>query len=472
MSVERRRWFPPKGRWFRLALVVVCPLVSLPVLVNLGLALPWPRQWISNKISQRVGLTAGFGSVSWWPWQGLRIRELSVEQPAGLGAAGSPLAKIDRIDIDPRWSSVLRGGRGLESVRLHGGEVVVAVGMLPSLIGAPASPVQAPAVALAEPGGNDPPPAVVPEERRDPAPVAVPDAPELPAIPPARDARPPMVVELENLDFRLVSSGLPEDLACVRGISARLPLQGPDADGRLSFGSLSVGGKLVAEEVAAALQWRAPELRCGGSELVIAGVRARTTARFVRAPGWPFVIEISAVKQDAGEIPLPVAGGAAVKEFAAGFRAGGLIRHPLTWQALLAAESGAIELTGGDTAFLRSTVVAALQGGVVFCPDARLVGERLSFLGNGAVSATGATGALRVVMPPDIARTWTSRLEALAPEARTVFTDLGTPDRSALDLRWVSYEGRSGVSLGPGGTFVHATDAFRLLEAWFRSLEN
>src|SRR5690606_14946497 len=169
MERARRQWFPPKDRWFRLSLVVVCATVLLPVLLNLFLSLSWTRQWVARKVGHRVGLAASVGSLTWWPWQGVGVRNLAVEM-RGDKTDRSPLLRIDRIIIDPRWTSVLKGKREVESIRLQGGDIVLDPRLLIGLMGQPAEPVQAPSVALAdqEPSAELPPP-VVSEQHPDPA---------------------------------------------------------------------------------------------------------------------------------------------------------------------------------------------------------------------------------------------------------------------------------------------------------------
>lgn len=469
MERARRQWFPPKDRWFRLSLVAVCVPVLLLVLFNLFLALPWARKWVARKVGQRIGLTASIGSLSWWPWEGLGVGKFVLVAPAE-DTAGSPLLRIDRITVDPRWTAVLRGRKEVESIRLQGGEIVLDPRLLIALVGEPSAPVQAPAVTLSTGDSpSEPPPPLASEARPDPTPVEVPAPPEIPEpqpIAPAPDSRPPMFLEVEDLDFRVVSQGRSRDLLAFRGFKAHIPVQGADAGGSLSVRSIEVDGVEIAGETAVPLRWQAPELRVGPSESVLAGIRLKAGMRLARVPGLPFAVECSVEKQDAAESPLPGVGSVSFAGINGGIKAGGLLQAPSTWQGVFAGGSNDISLPGKEMSFFRSSALVVFQGGVLFCPDIRLVGERLSLLANGAVSAGGATGVLRVVLPQDTASAWSSRLETVSSSSRAVFTDLGTPDRTALDLRWASYDGRAGVALGPGGTFILAEDARRLLEWW------
>ncbi len=195
----------------------------------------------------------------------------------------------------------------------------------------------------------------------------------------------------------------------------------------------------------------------------------KLAARMARAAGLPFVIEAMAKPQRLDTLGFPALGEISADDLKFTARVGGMLGLAASWQAVFAAESGPVACSrpGRQAAFLRSGAVLVLHGGMLSCPDARLIGEEFSLLANGAVTSAGGTGVLRLVMPPGSAQAWTKSLAGISPELKPVFTPLDTPDRTVLDLRWISYEGKPGVELGPGGPFLPQKEAVRLLGLGF-----
>ncbi len=465
MSRERRRWFRWRGR--RLRLLALAPVLILP-LANLCFALPWMRARVAGKVAAHIGLPVEMGGISWWPWRGIRIDGLNVAQPEALRASvRDPLVSTGIVEIDPLWSSILRGRKSVESVRIHDCRVTLAAEMLAHLAGPPTVPVAAPQVAVVEPAPSpETPQAPGLSERVEPS--AAPQPAPLPAASP--DTRPPLFVEMVDADFRLVHAGSGKDLLAANGVAASLPLRGAYAEGRLELSSLHLAGTRIGRDLRLPLRWHSPELRCERVPLEIAGMEIKLAARMARAAGLPFAIEAMAEPQRLNALELPVLGEISVDELKFTARAGGMLGLAASWQAVFVIESGPVTSPqpARQMAFLRSGALLVLHRGVLSCPDARLIGEELSLLANGAVTAAGGTGVLRLVIPPGSAQAWTKSLAGISPDLKPVFTPLETPDRTALDLRWISYEGKPGIELGPGGPFLPQEEAMRLLGADFR----
>ena len=144
----------------------------------------------------------------------------------------------------------------------------------------------------------------------------------------------------------------------------------------------------------------------------------------------------------------------------------GWLRAPSTWRGVAQAFAARPVITAAGEArrFDEARAVAALQGGVLQCPDLRLTGERLSLLGNGQVGGNGQGSAvLRMVVPPDDAAVISQRFTIPGVHGGPVFKPLETPERVFIDLRWISYSGGQGIELGEGGPVVPPGELGRLV---------
>src|SRR5690606_27581575 len=142
--------------------------------------------------------------LSWWPGRGAVLDDLRIGQPEALRAqVGEPLLHLVRVEVDPRWSSLLRGRKAVDAIRIDGGGLTLAMEMLAHLAGPAAAPVPAPEIAIVEAPVAEPAPPAAPAPTGPEAPPAdggmpappppdagVPGGPP-PALPPGR--RPPKV---------------------------------------------------------------------------------------------------------------------------------------------------------------------------------------------------------------------------------------------------------------------------------------
>jgi hypothetical protein len=470
---------PPRtSRWKRRILRILAVAAIAPVLLlllgNLALATPWLRGWLGERISARTGLEAKVGRASLTPWGGAVVGGLTLRQPPALrDAIGPPLLEVRSIRVIPRWRRLLRGKVEIGSIRIEGPRAVVAVEMLASLVSAAATrpgPAPAPpALAVAPapptlvPGGVPPSAAVIPPPAvvAPPPPAGAPPAAKPLAAEPLETAW----IEIVDAGFELRSASWKSGLCEFEGIDARVPVAGKAARSELKLGRFDLLGRTLGAGWVLPMAWDSPELRVGPAEVEVAGLVVKVAAAVGRSPGTPCLFELTVPPQAlAGDAELPDLRPTA-ERVEARVQGLGLLRLPATWQGAAAFEAArpGFRFGADDLRFERARATVALQGGVLQCPDARLVSDTLSLLGNGRIRGDGEGSAvLRLVVPPGTAEVLAGRFAAPGTRAAPVFKPLETPDRLFMDLRWSSYSGVRTIELGEGGP-VLPDDAVRRL---------
>lgn len=463
-SPRRKRWI----LWI-LAFVVLAPPLLL-LLGNLALATPWPRGWMARKISARCGTEATVGSATCTPWGGIFLGDITLRQPPALQAAiDRPLVEVRGIRLIPRWERVLKGELEIAEVRIDGPRIVVAVEMLASLAssgaGTPAAETTTPALVAGAPsphavGETGAPAVVVPPS--DP-----PLAPPVPPLAPSPVDWPETAwIVITDADLQLRSTSVSGVLGAVTGLEARIPVAGKPAPSSMALARIDVIGRNVSTGISLPLAWNPPELRVGPGDLTFAGLRVKFAAVAGRMPGTPFAVDVTVPPQAFDGSPLfkqlrPVA-----DRVEARVQGLGWLRVPSSWQGVAQAVAARPAFTAAGEArrFDEARAVAALQGGVLRCPDMRLTGDRLSLLGNGQVGGNGQGSAvLRMVVPPDDAANISRRFTIPGVAGGPVFKPLETPERVFLDLRWISNSDGQGVELGEGGPVVPVGEMGRLV---------
>lgn len=454
---------PRPPRWKRRIRWILAVAGLLPVVLFLAgnalLATPWARGKLAAKVTARTGLEATIGRAWWTPWGGAGLGELVLRQPPPLrGTVEEPLLKVAAIRVRPRWGRLLLGELRIDRIAIEQPEVVLSLELAASLVSAGA----------AEPAPTAAPPLVAAAESRGEKPVpdaAAPAGPQAAITPPVAASKASTAgtawLEVKGGRFELRLSGA--RLARVSAVEGQIPFSGAPASGNCRIGEIESLGRVLGRDVTLPLAWRAPELRCDGAALRLAGAEVKLSAVAGLMRGLPFAVDIAVPEQalDASDLfqslrPLARRGEARVQ-------GRGLLRFPVTWQgaAAAAAEGVTLQLAAEPLAFDEGRASLVLLGGVLQCPDIRLTGDRVSFLGNGQIRTDGqGTGVLRAVVPPDVAEAWTRRLTVQG--RGPVFAPMETPDRRFIDLRWISYPGGHGIELGAGGPVIPVADIGQL----------
>jgi hypothetical protein len=435
-------------RWFWITLVIL-PVAAL-LLINLWLACPPGRAWIAGKIQHRVGLEVRIGRTSVWPWSGVALHEVELLQPPVLRAAVSePLGRIATMRLTPVWREWFRGKRELRAVLLDSPQLVVPVELLADLA---KSKTPAPVSA---------PPAVVPPAAVVVAPPFVgPPAPTPPTSPPTPPKvstilKPTAWLHLKNASFSLFSAASGKSLIDITGLSGSIPIAGSSAESTLIVHSIRAGGEEFMSDLSSSLEWEHPLLSLKPIETEIHDIKVTLAGKLGMLSGLPLQIEALLPRQALESISLPANNVASAEVIAANARFRGLLLAPGTWQGdfIAEAEAPSGSIAGHEVKFDHGSSVSVLRGGLLSCVDARLIGDDLSFLGNGSLLADGRlAAALRMVAAPESLTAIAGRTFKL-PQGASL-TPLSTPQRAAFDLEAAGNISQIFLRLGREGPIV------------------
>jgi hypothetical protein len=456
-----------KRRIRNILLGLVCTPPLLLAAGNLALATPWAKARLAREVEARTGLETRIGSATWTPWGGACLGDLQLLQPEPLRqVVPQSLLEIREVRIHPKWKPLLEGDLQVAKVRLDRPHAAIPLEMLASLAPQEPGPGPTPPHVAANP------PAGSPSETAPPSPGTDPGSPALePAPPPSAEAVPPPPTERGTTWIEITNAELdlflgPTNVVKFGGLAGKIPLGGDPAQGSCSAQSIVVVGQALAKELELPLAWKGPKLHIGPGEITVAGIRLRAEAALGRLPGVPFAADVQVAEQavDASDIfqtRKPRVARLAAKASGAGF-----LKIPRSWKgaATAAAEDILLQAGGSELRFGQAGITCVLEDGTLNCPDARLVGESMSLLGNGTIHTSGQVDAvLRAVMPPEVAALWRARLAKMSVAVPPVFTEMESPDRLFIDLRWVSYPGGLGIEFGSGGPVVPVADAAEVI---------
>jgi len=414
-------------RWIALAAALV--LLGAPLALNLFLASGPGCRLIAKQVQRRTGLECRVGGTSITPWNGIEIRGLRLLQPAPLRASVSdPLLETKSVKLSPVWKSWIRGRLEIHAIHVDSPAVTLSLELLAEI--AKPRPGAPPPAAPAPP----PPPVAAADTVPQAPPVST--APQTPAPPPAPvQAGRTAWIHVQNASFRLVSAARRTDVITVTGLGGSIPIAGAPATSALRVGQVSAVGQILLTETRSELAWNPPFLTATAPDIAIGGNRCKAQGTVALVPGLPLQAEVALPEQVLPEIPLPGDQHVKAATVNASARFRGFLFAPGSWQGEFAAASTRPQarLAGHDAAFDRGHCVVLLRGGALSCPDARLIGDDLSLLGNGALLADGRLAAvLRVVAPPLALDAISARLFPKIP--RPAQTALATPQRAALDI--------------------------------------
>jgi hypothetical protein len=431
-------------------------------LSNAWLAMPWGRAVLAGEVAKRCGLETTIRRASWSPWNGLTIGGLVIRQPAALRVqAPEPLLEAERIHIRPDWAALLRKKPRLREVTIERPTLTLTVEMMSHLAQQIAPPPEPPLLAGGKPVAV-PPVAVVPRETGPgPATPESPPAAAEPAAPP-----PPVQVALgptrwlrcHQGSWRLRSAASGKDLLAAREIELAVPFGGAAATGHLRLASVTGFGQPLLGDFAREITWQAPVLTLDTlpATTPVAGLPLRFGGQLALLQGLPVTIGVELPRQ---HVSLPVPGfdlTASSPEAGGQARFFGYLLAPGSWHGDLLVAAAAPEVCRPKRTFSfdRGVCAAVIRGGMLSVVDARLVGEEVSFLGNGTLLADGRLGAVvRIAAPPQVAlATAAGVFPALDFKPQT--TPLSSPQRVALDISLTGTLAEPLVRVGEGAAFL------------------
>lgn len=444
-----------KKRWRKwlgvavLAIAVLGPPLAFGV-SNLFLMSPKGRSMVAARIQRAVQLETSIQGSTWSPWNGFTVYGLLIKQPAPLGKAlSSPMLAAESIRIHPDWRALLDRRLVIRGVEIRKPDLAVAIELLSQIPSAPAEPAVAakpPDLAVVEQPTGEIPAApqsqIPPIPQVDPALATKPEP--TPSKAPVADVKDPTVwVTFTDARLSIVSAISKEPLYRISHINGGLPVSGKNAGSELVLDGISVWGKPLPGAVKIPVKWQSPVMTLGVIDAGVFGIDCKLEAKIGMTPGIPFLIGAVLPKQEGREIVLSEAMRAKIGSIAGQGRLQGYVLAPGSWQGQCLVQTLLLdaEFAGNNASFSHGQGLVVFQQGVLRCLDARLMGDNVSFLGNGMALSDGRFAAnLRVVAAPE-------NLAAISRHTQTdssppQLTPLSTPQRAALDLRVFGFPGQ------------------------------
>ncbi len=425
---------------------------------NIWLSSRWGTGVVEARLKVRTGLDWQVESVTWSPWNGLTIRGAQMLPPEEFrGQLSDPVISVDRIQVQPYWTELLRGRLRAREVMMDSPRVTVSVEMLAAMASAvPAAPALPPAPGPLQkpvpPVAAQPLP-VPPEKPRPGGPKSDPSQPVKPAAPVASSERGrpaaglPLRLRMDGVSLRLVSASKDMELIRLDQTSLDIPVFGEDAKGLIKLGSLKVPGVSELTNLEQAVVWKRPYLQIEEKTVDMGGLKLR------------FIGQLGMIGSARGKLPFH--GAFAIdpqkleqvqwlERLALVVQADGLagrlslsgaLSNPMSWRAeglMLGEAVGLKEEHGGhDVVFDEVVLPAVFRQGQLRWSGARLIGEDVAVLGNGQASMRdGILSVTRLVASPEVAEMLRRGLNGagLIRAGGRWWSDLDTPDRKMRDL--------------------------------------
>ncbi|MFC7336619.1 hypothetical protein ACFQY0_05485 [Haloferula chungangensis] len=467
-----------KGRWSRYLLRAAAALLALLLLgfllLQALLATPWMRGKVAGKLSQRIGgLEVVIGSLSWTPWNGVKIERLEVKQPGALReVVPTPLLAVEEIHIRPDYKAALKGNLSVNELKVLRPKLHVTVDMLISIAAASMPPARPPAIAAvvpapgsavggtsdATPQGAGQGPLTSSGSEEAPAVVAKPDTAAAPAPQPvAKPHRKRVRVVVDDGSFELVKAGMARPLAGVEGVNFDLPLFGEAGESSQSLGMIECLGQTLVEELVVEVKTEDT-----GIAFIFPGDPTKEFGIFGRmeialSHGLPFQTDMALRLPKVERLMLSDRLVGECDELQARIQGGGWLQGPGSWRGVAAIEAGnpmggVGSLDGSMMPFDSASAVLQLAGGVIYSPDFRLLGDMASVLGNGWVNSHDGAVVARLIVPPTAVEMLNGQFVKRVPEGVFAFRPLKPDNRWFSDVSiWREKTGWM-VGFGEGGS--------------------
>jgi len=392
--------------------------------------------------------------ASWSPWGGVRLGGLTAEAVYSGEGTLAPIFEIGELRVQPYWGALFGGRLEIREIRVKSPRGKVPVELLAQLMRGGGS-MEVARMTVTEqatetesgsrerPGGEQdgvgesPDPGgkgqTAPGQKK---PAAAPPAP-------VRREQPGRLI-VEDGELHVYTMAHRDRALVITGIGGELPFAGEEAAGWFQTAGVRIADRELVGALKIPVAWRKPVLRLAPVEVRWNGLRVRTLAALrvrgrvtgsveiralpgplkpVNLPGWP------SLRVSAGELEMLA-------------RWQGELTRPGSWVGNVVAVGSELRAQhadrGNPLVFDRGQVVIDLRGGIVQVADARLMGERLSLMGNGLGLMDGRTAAvLRVVADPELAEKMTEVAAGSMLSGgwtRSWLAPLETPDRYYRDI--------------------------------------
>jgi len=436
------------------------------------------RNWVEHKLERRSEWEWNIGSLSWTPWTGIQVRDVSAELPNQ--ESGMTVRSLCRADVDVQvyWDALPKGVLEVREIRIRRGRIAIPMELLALLPGReePAKEPTASPERLPEAGGEKNEAGPEPggkklgrqsarsrEEGRPPA------------------GRPSRVI-LDRCEIGVYSSnGKGKGGFVLHNLGGEVPLQGEDAPGWIECDGVTLGGRVLSGAWRNRIEWRRPFLRLAPTEFDWGGlsVRSEGSIRLRGTPRFLVKIEVPVGPMRMNSVPMAPWSEMGVEAGRIHMKGslGGALTSLNSWRGDLEVDASDLGLThavwGEKLEFEHGKLTASMRGGTLQVIDGRLHSEQLSFLGNGMIVPDGRVrGVLRVVADRDRAAAITRfAVGAMLTGGwtRSWLAPLVTSDRHYRDLQLEGTLDRAVVDVGRKGEHMEVSQAWDRMIAFLKN---
>ena len=449
---------------------------------NLVLQTNAARGRFEKKLERRSGLDWTIGSLSWTPWTGIHVGDVKAEL-LNMEAAGEarPLYQVQEIEVQIYWLEVLNGLLEVREIRLKNGRVAIPIELMALL---PKKEKES-NPALADEGADPKP--TLPSEKpgsgagADSTEKSAPKTGHGPLVerPPA--ARPVKLV-IDGCELRLysISDQAKSELA-LKNVRAEVPLAGEDREGWIETDGLYLGGRSLSAPMRSGLEWKQPLLLLPTTTMRWAGleVHAGASIRVRNVPRFFAEVRVPATPLEATPVPGWPELAVSSQKVTMFSQVGGSLNDFRSWRGSTVIEATHLnfkhKMRTDGLGFESARLTTGMRGGTFQVVDARLLSERLSFLGNAIVVPDGRVrGVLRIVADRESATAITRlAVGSLLSQGwtRSWFKPLITPDRQFRDLHVEGTLSKAMIDVGRKGEELEVLQAWDRMFAFVRNEE-
>ena len=463
-------------RWLLVPLSVLS--LGLLIVSNLMLQTHVVRNWFEQKLERRSDFEWNIGSLSWTPWTGIQIRDVTAGiRNQEIGMTVRALCRVD-VDVQVYWDALPKGELELREIRIRRGTIAIPMELLALLPGeeTPGKATTASPEPLPEPGGEKSETGPKPGGKKSGSQSV--RAPER-SRPPA--GRRSMVI-LDRCEIGVYSSkGKGKGGFVLHNLRGKVPLQGEDAPGWIECDGLTLGGRVLSGAWRNRIEWHRPFLRLAPTEFDWEGlsVRSEGSIRMRGTPRFLVKIEVPVGPMRMNSVPMAPWSEMGVEAGRVHMQGslGGTLTSLNSWRGNLELEASGLGLThagwGDKVEFEHGKLTASMRGGTFQVIDGRLHSEQLSFLGNGMIVPDGRVrGVLRVVADQDRAATITRfAVGAMLTGGwtRSWLAPLVTSDRHYRDFQLQGTLDRAVVDVGRKGEDMEVSQAWNRMMAFLKN---
>ncbi|MDA8975322.1 hypothetical protein N9F50_01915 [Akkermansiaceae bacterium] len=462
MSKALSRVYQRRSRLLRRTVVVLfcLPLVLWALGNFIGATSPGTG-FFEKQIEKRLGFSSEISSLSWTPWGGVKVHHLTLFSEGG----DESLVEVDLIQIDPSWSSMLKGEKRFDELLIEGVQMDLTLEKLKKMMAARSSTSKA----VDQPKEKKIEIEQVNDEKVAVKKVDRPEGDKKKPVSEGRKAAPVIPIDdfqglitLRDVNVKLSSENSPDLAVTFSDIKGEIPLWGKERSGKIVFSGIQIGKDGNEERLELPIKWSGGVVKFEEPKVHLLGVRLGLSGslRLVHDLPYGLVVDLpsqrinfTSMGKNAPPLDFWLLESKNILQ--------GYVMAPSLIYGSSQTKVGTVILHDrkdeSEVRFERGFAEASLNPSGLYSRQFYLIGDEEAVLGNGFVSTAGEGAAtVRVVASPERAQEYEKRVRSGSPDWSLAFQPLVTPDRVYRDLRFDLTNGGLWVNLKKDGEEIIA----------------